>query len=76
MASYRRYILAFLSIAMTVVVADVGEFYYPSSNLSFDALDTIEITYTTDFASPTLIYFCRNVTTGDIIIGMRFNYPK
>jgi len=69
MISYRCYILAFLLIAIAVV-ADVMEFQYPTSGLSFDALDTIEITYTTDFASPTLIYFCRNVTTGAIITGM------
>lgn len=47
------------------------EFLYPTENLTFHYMDTVNVTYTSDFPTPQLWVFCTNSSdvTAPLITG-------
>jgi hypothetical protein len=44
-------------------------FQYPTDNLTFNYLDTVNVTWTSNYANPRLLTFCKNITSGSILTG-------
>ena len=63
-----------LATCLPIATANCGvDFLYPQPDLTFYYLDTINVTYTSNFSNPTLIAFCGQASpTESELTGCRF----